>query len=52
MEYQWYCMNAEEKCHPPKKNCMTRQQDMQAGYYDYLEQIDVMIDRNGNKKEI
>lgn len=52
MEYQWYCMNAEEKCHPPKKNCMTRQQDMQAGYYEYLEQIDVMIDRNGNKKEI
>lgn len=44
MEYQWYYMKAAEKCHPPKKNCMTRQQDEAAGYYDYLEQIDAIIE--------
>lgn len=46
MEYQWYHMKATEKCHPPKKNCMTRQQDEAAGYYDYLEQIDAIIEKN------
>lgn len=39
MEYQWYCMRAEEKCHPPKKNCMTEEQDLEAGYTAYLSQI-------------
>lgn len=43
MEYQWYMMKATEKCHPPKKNCVTIEQDKAAGYYEYLEQIDVVI---------
>lgn len=43
MEYQWYYMNATQKCHPPKKNCLTLEQDKLAGYEDYLSQIDVML---------
>ena len=43
MEYQWYLMKAEEKCHPPKKDCITMEQDRAAGYYEYVDQIDVII---------
>ena len=47
MEYQWYVMKAREKCHPPKKDCLTLQQDKAAGYGDYIEQIDVIISDKG-----
>ncbi len=43
MEYQWYQMKATEKCHPPKKNCLTVEQDKQAGYDDYVSQIDAVF---------
>lgn len=43
MEYQWYQMKATEKCHPPKKNCLTIEQDKQAGYDQYIEQIDCVL---------
>lgn len=43
MEYQWYLMRATEKCHPPKKDCVTIEQDKAAGYYEYIEQIDAVI---------
>lgn len=43
MEYQWYYMKADKKCHPPKKNCLTLEQDKLAGYDEYIEQIDAMI---------
>lgn len=45
MEYQWYLMKATEKCHPPKKNCVTIEQDQEAGYYEYIDQIDVIISK-------
>lgn len=44
MEYQWYLMNATQKCHPSKKNCITFTQDQNAGYYKYLSEIDFVID--------
>ena len=43
MEYQWYLMKATEKCHPPKKNCVTIEQDRAAGYDEYIDQIDAVI---------
>lgn len=43
MEYQWYLMKAEEKCHPPKKDCITIEQDRAAGYYEYIDQIDAVF---------
>lgn len=43
MEYQWYMMRATEKCHPPKKDCVTIEQDRAAGYDEYIDQIDVVI---------
>lgn len=43
MEYQWYLMRATEKCHPPKKDCVTIEQDRAAGYYEYIDQIDAVI---------
>lgn len=43
MEYQWYQMRATEKCHPPKKDCVTIEQDKAAGYYEYIDQIDAVI---------
>lgn len=43
MEYQWYLMKATEKCHPPKKDCVTIAQDKAAGYDEYIDQIDAVI---------
>ena len=51
MEYQWYLMKATEKCHPPKKNCITIEQDREAGYYEYINQIDAIISEK-SKEEV
>lgn len=40
MEYQWYQMGVCEKCHPEKKNYLTIEQDLAAGYEEYVNQID------------
>lgn len=45
MEYQWYLMRATEKCHPPKKDCVTIEQDKAAGYDEYINQIDAVISK-------
>lgn len=44
MEYQWYCMNVTQKCHPAKKNCVTVDMDYEAGYHEYVKQIDAIIE--------
>lgn len=43
MEYDWFLAGATTKLHPPKHDCKTREDNLNAGYVSYLEQIDAVI---------
>jgi len=44
MEYSWYCMKAENKTTLKKHDVISREENEQAGYYEYLSQIIAIID--------
>ena len=43
MEYDWFLAKAEIKLHPKKHDCTSREENIAAGYEEYLSQIVVTI---------